>query len=380
MKRMLSAALSLVFLTCAIPMLAQAYELNGTVVSAVTQNVTTLYGGAIDQVPVRVGQTVRAGDTIATLQTTKVYAKESGKVYLFGSVGDYAESVAETYGAVAYLEPELTYSLTGSTKYAYDSEATKLTHPGERVFLRTVTGDYTGHGLITTVADSSFEVLITDEGDLSSGESVNIFRGSNAHADQRLGRGTVVRRGPAAYTGAGVIVSYAVTSGQKVNKGDLLFETLSGTYQGQSADITLIKAPVDGVIAALSVSPGSAVSEGGDIASIYPLDSVRVEATALVSDLPGIRLGDIVRVELIYSSNGDQILNGQVEYISSLGAASTSEESEESTFTVYITLSDPDLNAIAYGMNAIVTSTGQTAPVSVSAPEPTGEEAETPEG
>ena len=356
MKKTLSILLLAALMTGCLSSAALAYELNGTVVSAVTQNITSVYGGTVDQVLVYPGQTVRAGETVATLKTAKVYAKENGRVYFFGSAGDDGETLTGTYGAVAYLEPEIAYSVTGSTKYAYDSAANKTIHPGETVMLRSTEGDSTGRGLITSVADSSFEVLVTSSGDLLSGDTVNIFRSGNYQATNRIGRGRVVRRGPVAYDAVGIITSYAVTSGQKVNKGDLLFETLTGAYQGDSEGFTLIKAPVDGVIASVAVNPGAAVAEGGDIVTLYPLNTLRVEVAAPESDWVSIHVGDPVKVELTYANDGDKTLNGQVEYISIVGTASTTEETDEATFSVYIALTDSDLNGVAYGMNAIVTS------------------------
>ena len=356
MKKTLSVLLLAALMMTCLSSAAFAYELNGTIVSAVTQNITSTYGGTVDQVLVYAGQTVRAGETIATLSTAKTYAKENGRVYFFGTAGDDGETLTGTYGAVAYLEPDIAYSVTGSTKYAYDSAANKTIHPGETVMLRSTEGDSTGRGLITSVSDSSFEVLVTNSGDLLNGDTVNIFRSGNYQATNRIGRGSVVRRGPIAYDATGIITSFAVTSGQKVSKGDLLFETLTGTYQGDTEGFTQIKAPVDGVIASVAVNPGSAVSEGGDIVTIYPLNTLRVEVAAPESDWVGIHVGDPVKVELTYANDGDKTLNGQVEYISIVGTASTSEDSDEATFSVYISLTDSDLTGVAYGMNAIVTS------------------------
>ena len=360
MKKTLSILLLACLTAACLASAASAYELNGTVISAVTQNITSVYGGTVDQVLVYVGQTVRAGETIATLKTTKVYAKENGKVYFFGSAGDDGETLTATYGAVAYLEPDIAYSVTGSTKYAYDSAANKTIHPGETVMLRSTEGDSTGRGLITSVTDSSFEVLVTNSGDLLNGDTVNIFRSGNYQATNRIGRGSVVRRGPVAYDAVGIVTSYAVTSGQKVSKGDLLFETLTGSYQGETEGFTLIRSPVDGVISSIAVNPGTAVAEGGEIAAVYPLDTLRVEASANESDWVSVHVGDPVKIELTYANDGAKTLNGLVEYISIVGTPSETDESDEARFSVYISLTDSDLTGVAYGMNAIVTSQSES--------------------
>ena len=215
-------------------------------------------------------------------------------------------------------------------------------------------------GLITSVTDSSFEVLVTNSGDLLNGDTVNIFRSGNYQATNRIGRGSVVRRGPVAYDAVGIITSYAVTSGQKVSKGDLLFETLTGSYQGETEGFTLIRSPVDGVISSIAVNPGTAVAEGGEIAAVYPLDTLRVEASANESDWVSVHVGDPVKIELTYANDGAKTLNGLVEYISIVGTPSETDESDEARFSVYISLTDSDLTGVAYGMNAIVTSQSES--------------------
>ena len=174
MKKILSVILTLCLAAAWIPALAGTVELNGNVVSAVTQSVQSSYGGTVDQVLVRVGQKVRAGDVLAVLQTTKVYARESGTVYLFGSVGDDAADVAEIYGSVVSLEPDTAYTVTGSAKYAYDSESIRNIHPGEAVTLCTADGINMGRGIVTGVADSTFEVLVTLPGSLSAGDTARL--------------------------------------------------------------------------------------------------------------------------------------------------------------------------------------------------------------
>ena len=373
MKKCLCILLLAAMAALALPASA-AYELNGTVVSAVTENVAAPYGGTVSQVPVRAGQIVRAGDTIAVLKTEKVYAKESGTVYLFGSVGDDAETLTEIYGGVAFLESDQLYSVSGSTKYAYDSEETKIVHPGETVYLRSVDGEAYGRGMVTTIADNTFEVLISS-GDLSSGVSANIFRTANCIATQRLGRGTVARKTPAAYTATGIIVSYAVSSGQKVSKGDLLFETVSGSFRGDTTGFTLIRAPEDGIIAAVNVNPGDTVEQGAAAAVLYPLNAIRVEAAARESDLAGVHTGDRVYIEMLYYGMADQPLTGTVEYVSRIGAQSETEESEEASFSVFVAVDETAAERLACGMNVIITSVSQAdADVSFAYPEENPEE------
>ena len=95
--------------------LADTISFEGTVAASQTCEVYAFIGGTVSSVEAEVGQQVAEGDVLATLNTTKVYATESGVV-----TGVFAEK----YGAVMYIEGESVYSIAASTENAYNETET----------------------------------------------------------------------------------------------------------------------------------------------------------------------------------------------------------------------------------------------------------------
>ncbi len=354
LKKLLATLLAAVVMLSCSAALAASVPLNGTVVNTQEETVVSPYGGAVEEICVKVGDSVQAGEVIATLKTTKVYALQDGVVRLFGSVGETAEMIANLYGAVAYVEPTMQYTAQISTKTAdANNEANRFVHPGETVYLRAVENmNRTGTGTVTSVASGSFNVILS-QGSFASGDSVNVYRDPTFTPINRLGKGTISLVDPVAYTGEGIVTSYAVQNGAQVKKGDVLFETVSGSYSSAAGDWTQIKAPCGGIIASLNMAKGTAVAEGSAVATLYADDGMRIEATVSETDLLSFHVGDSVIAEFTYLNDGGISARGVIEKISRLGEASSSDtESEEAWFTVSV---KPNTSAgLYYGAHAIV--------------------------
>ena len=330
---------------------ADSITMNGSVVNVAAQTITADYGGAVSKVLVSAGDQVRAGDSIALLETEKVYALQSGTVHLFGETGDSAEMVTQRYGAVAYIEPACQYTISASTKNAYDSEENKTIHPGETVYIRCVADSrHTGTGIVTVVSGTSFSVEVAD-GEFENSESVYLYRDAGYTASLRIGKGSISRQDPVAYTGEGIIVNYRTEDGAGVQKGSVLFETLAGSYSSHAEDLCQIKAGEDGVIAELNLNIGSMVSSGDAIATFYPNDSMRIAATVSETDLRYFNVGDTVKAEFTYLNDGDFSVQGTIEKISMVGSTQ-SEDSDEAYFTVWII--PESIEGLYYGMNAVI--------------------------
>ena len=330
---------------------AAEVSFNGTVEARHTGYVYSPVAGTVDEVLVKAGETVTADTVIATLKTTKVYAAEDGVITaVFGQPGDSAETVAEKYGAVMYLEGENTYSISASTSKAYDELENFVVHPGETVYVvaRNRT-KYKGQGVITAVDGSSYTVLVT-EGEFFVGDSMDIMRSADYETTSRIGRGNIARVSPTAVTGTGSIVSFAVQPGEKVQRGQLLFETIDGTYAGLEMTGTEIKAGQDGVIAELNIENGTAVTADSAVASIYPKGDVWVNAAVTEADLNEIAVGQKVKVELDWNEDQGVSYEGTVEMISGLGTVGE----ESTTYPVYVSFV-PDENT-RYNMTAVVTT------------------------
>lgn len=354
MKKLFSVLLLVVLsLSVASAAMARTVTADGTVVSTGTVIVSSDVGGTVAEVSVSAGDAVSAGDVLVTLTPSRVYALQDGTVRLFGSVGDDAADIASQYGAVAYVEPALRYTISASTRNAYSSEANKIIHPGETVYLRaTENAQLTGTGRVTTVSGTSYTVEVLS-GNLESGYSVNIFRTEDYAAVSRIGRASVTLKDPVAYTAEGLIAAFCVEDGAQVKKGDVLFETVTGSYPLDAASLTQVTVPVSGVVSSVSLNRGSTVSPGTAVAEIYPDELLRIEASVPESDLALFTVGREVSIELNYLDNGEYTVPGVIERVSRIGTASASAESEENVFSVWIQPASAD--RLSYGLHAIVT-------------------------
>ena len=355
-KRVFASLIAVLLLApCA---LADSITFTGTVAASGTCEVYAPIGGAVEAVNVEAGQKVAAGDVLVKLSTTKVYAEESGTVTaVFGQPGDSADTVAQKYGAVMYIEGESVYNVDASTDNAYNSTATKFVHVGEAVFLSCYSdGNHTGSGVITAVQGTGYTVRVTS-GEFLIGETVNVYRGDSAVSTQRIGRGTLNRTNPTAVTGSGSIVAFAVSAGDAVQRGDLLFETLDGAFSGLYMSGSEIAAGVSGTVSQINAQQGGALQKDGVVAVIYPEGAMRVEAQISETNLASVAVGDPVSVELVWNQDEGVTYPGTISMISAIADNAASEGANAdsaATYTVYIDFT-PDENT-RYGMNAVVTT------------------------
>ena len=347
-------AASVLLFSCA---LAESITFSGTVTASETYEVYAPIGGTVAEVRCEAGQRVRAEDEIVSLSTTKVYAEEAGTVTgIFGQPGDSTATVAEKYGAVMYLEGESVYTISASTGNAYNSTETKFIHAGEEVYLQCYSdGNHTGWGVVTSIDGTDYTVRVTS-GEFLVGETVNVYRGQTATASQRIGRGTLHRANPTGVTGSGSIVSFAVSEGDTVARGDVLFETLEGNFDGLYMSGAGIPAGMDGTISQVNAQQGSKVEKNSVVAVIYPDSAMRVEARIAETDLASVTVGDPVSVELLWNQDAEVTYPGTVTMISALADSSSgnSADSENATYTVYIDFT-PD-EQTRFGMSAVVTT------------------------
>jgi len=183
---------------------------------------------------------------------------------------------------------------------------------------------------------------------------VNVYRGSSAVSTSRIGRGTLNRVNPTAVTGSGSIVSFAVSPGDRVERGDLLFETLEGSFDGLYMSGSDIAAGVSGTISRIDAQAGGAVQKGSVVAVIYPESAMRIEAQVAEADLASIAEGDPVSIELLWNQDEEVSYEGRVAMISAIANESAGGDDSGVTYTVYVDFT-PDENT-RYGMSAIVTT------------------------
>ena len=370
MKKILTGTLAALlcmalFLSAA---LADTLSLSGTVTAGETIAVYAPIGGTVGEVKVEAGQQVKADDVLYSMKTAKVYAEEDGTVTgIFGQPGDSASTVAERYGAVMYLEGSSVYSVSASTENAYNSTETKFVHAGEKVYLLCRTSSArNGEGIITAVSGTSYTVQV-NSGTFIPGDSVDVYRDEKHTANQKIGRGTVSRVDPTAITASGSIVRIAVENGAQVKRGDLLLETLDGTFSGLYMSGTEVAAGQAGVVGSLNVSRGSSIQKDSIAVVIYPLDSMRVEAYVSEDSRNMIHEGDTVTIEL--EADESKTYKGTVALVSSVAESnsssagtgaggSSSGSSGEVTYRVLVDFVPDD--AVKIGMSVVIsTVTGE---------------------
>lgn len=329
---------------------------DGTVVSKNAVAVTAPFGGVIGKVSVQEGDYAQAGDTLAEVITTKVYAPSDGIITgLFARAGDSVENVVNRYGAALYITPAHKYTIEADTDYAYSNNDNLYVHLGEVVYIRSYNFQVynTGMGIITSVQDADYTVETT-EGDFWMGETVSIYRDADYDTTSRIGRGEVTRTAEVTVGDSGSIVAMHVQDGDEVVRGQLLYETVSGELEGLVADGNLIKATVSGIVESVSVSAGSSVAQGGLVATICPRDRMQIVIEVNEYDLMDIAVGDTVALTFTYDDIGMSTGTGTVEMISDV---SVSTDTSDVSYAVYIIFEAEDDTRL--GMTVMVDIIGE---------------------
>jgi HlyD family secretion protein len=332
---------------------------DGTVVAGKTVSVVAPFGGTINAFNLRVGDKLSVGDPIATVETTKVYAPQSGTITgLFGQPGDNISDVQSRYGALLYIAPERKFSIAADIEKAYNSTATKYVNIGEKVTITCVSdGAHTAKGVITAISGTGYTVETT-EGELLMEETVNIYRGESAVSRERIGRGDVSRTAETAVNGSGSLLYLHVKDGDTVARGDLLFETVADTFNGLYATSNEIVSDVGGVIASVNLQAGSTVNKGSTLLTVYPDNSMQIEISVDEYDLSSIAEGDKVNILFNWDDENEMMYEGTVQMISHVSSATEGD----ATYNAYIDFQSDE--AVRIGMTVVVyTKGGESAEV-----------------
>lgn len=354
MKRMISLVVVALLLCTVLPSLALAETtFDGTVISSESVSVTAPFGGTVNSFALKQGDQINVGDVIATVQTTKVYSPQSGLVSgVFGQAGDTVSDVVSRMGAVLYIEPTHKYTITADIQKAYNSSDNKYVNIGEVVYIYSYSSSYDNAavGVITATSGTTYTVETTD-GELMMDETVNIYRDEDYAATSRIGRGTVSRTSEVAVGAEGSsssassvsgtsstsssesILYMHVKDGDTVERGQLLYETVTGTLDGLYATSNEIVSDVSGIVASVSIAAGSSISKGDTLMTVYPRDRMQVEIEIDEYDLEDIKEGDQIELEFNYDDSANTTAIGRVTLISHVSASTSTSDV---TYKAYI--------------------------------------------
>lgn len=318
MKRTLSILLLITLLVCSAAYAsAEELELTGTVSATQTITLSAPAAGKVESCTVTPGDHVEAGTALLSLQTTKFYAEQDGTVRIFGQPGDSVTALTTRYGGVAYVEPAQRYTISGSTKSAYNSDDTKLIHAGEKVYLRSANNTMKGTGTVTIVSGTSYTVEV--DGDVfTSGVSVNIYRDAAYSAVSKIGSGKITQASAVVYGGTGYLVKLHVQSGQQVSAGDLLYETLEGSFAPGTVNMNMVFADQAGVITSVATGKGQTVAADEAVIELYPDAGMRIVVSVPEGDLFRVEPGMTMQYLLPGQEDNTEPLTGTVEKISLL--------------------------------------------------------------
>ena len=355
-----TAALAAAMLLCAALIPGQALGetvFPGEVTVSGAKVIAAPYGGVVNDVRVRVGDSVHIGDPIATVETQKTYAMTEGTISgVFASEGDAADGVKERYGALVYIEPINRFTIACSTERAYNASENRYIHIGETVYLScTRDASHQGRGIVTALdeqSDEAFSVEVTG-GEFYMGETVDIFRSPDYAAASRIGRGTVSRTAPVAVGGEGSVLRMHVRAGDTVERGELLFETVSGTLDGLYAPDTQVVSDVSGVVATVDASNGTGVEKGAKLVTVYPEEAMQVMMVISEADLSDVNVGDSASIEFNWDADSGRRFEGTISSISYVSAQSDKETTGAGAqYAAYIDFT-PD-ETVRIGMTVIV--------------------------
>ncbi|MEA4997959.1 MAG: HlyD family efflux transporter periplasmic adaptor subunit [Candidatus Limiplasma sp.] len=357
MKKLISMMLAACLMLVATAALAEPVDLtagySGKIAYTKIATLTAPFGGMLEDYDLRVGDAVKAGDVLFTLRTTKVYAPIDGTVRgLMAQAGDAAATVQARYDALVYLEPSGRFILNASTANAYKNSSNdnvnRYLNPGETVYLRSSDDNArTGVGRITAVTGRNFTVEVL-ESNLIMEDTVSVYRDQAYSTEHRLASYAKVQKAAlTAITAEGSILRVAVSEGQPVKRGDLLFETVDGALDGLAEAQSTVVAPVDGVLVSLPQAAGNAVQQDAVLATLYAAENLMVTLDVNESDLDTIQVGTEVNVTLDAWPEM-QPLRGSVTAMSAVNNGDTND----AVYTAYVALES--VQNLRTGMNVSV--------------------------
>ena len=93
-----------------------------------------------------------------------------------------------------------------------------------------------------------------------------------------------------------------VKNGDHVERGQLLFETVTGSLKDLQPTGSEVMSDVEGIVASVDAKKGAKVEKGDALITVYPKDEIQIEILISEADLPTIRVGETVSIEFNWST------------------------------------------------------------------------------
>ena len=307
--------------------------LSGTVTAREAAAVTANIGGSVEKVFVRAGDRVEAGDVVATVALTGVYAPADGTVR--GIMAEAGDSAGQTVLSIA---PMSKYTVTADISDAYDSAANKHVTVGETVYMEcSRDGSHVAVGRVVKAEGSAYTVEVTG-GELYMEEKVYIYRDEDHSSSARIGSGTVSRTAELAVSGTGRVAELYVSEGERVERGQLLFTCVEADTVDDALLGGEIRSTASGVVASVAAQAGQQAAVGSTVLTVYPTEGFCVELSVEEADLAAVNVGDSVRLSFDFDPEGALTCEGTVTEISYLG-----ESTETGTvYTAWVDFDPPE--------------------------------------
>lgn len=313
-----------------------ALILTGKVEAKETTTIAAPMGGAVLPFQLKAGDHVDAGDTLFTIDTTKVYAPLDGTVTgIFAQPGDTAAYAQNRYGALCYIEPEESLIIQTTTTTGYDRGRSHTLYIGDEVFLATASNTQTGVGRVISLSGDTFSVEVQD-GQIALYDNVSIYYDARLSPESRVGRGDVTRANAIAVTADGAVLRVLVQDGQQVQRGDVLFEMVSGTLDAMVPVDANVLAPHDGIVETVSAQTGQNVAKDQTMATLHTLDVLTLVSSVSEVDLPEVKPG--AKVSISFDGLPGRSYAGTIRSVSGTGTVSDNY----TEYAVYIDFTPDD--------------------------------------
>ncbi|MGN0775804.1 MAG: HlyD family efflux transporter periplasmic adaptor subunit [Candidatus Ventricola sp.] len=345
MKKKMAALLAALMLpACALA--AETICIDGTVEAVRTQTIAAPHSGMVGDYAVREGDMIKQGETLFTISADKIYADFDGTITgVFAQPGDSAASVQDRYGALCYMERDTLYTASCTTAGAASENEYKIVHVGEKVYIRSDSNnDRVGDAIVTSVDGRNYTLEVTSFDDIRINEKVKVYRDIRYTGASRIGEGTVHRVDPVGVTAEGYVRAVHVQDGQRVRRGDLLFEIVPDALDGLRGSDGTVNMPVGGVVLSVLAQSGEQIAKDQPMATFCERKDMQLVCPTDEDDLAAIQVGMEVKVTL--DAYPDEPMTGTVVKI----AGASAEGGTSASFDVTIQL--PENEHVRIGMNA----------------------------